>query len=97
VAGREEQVTNPFEAIDFQTEYVRDLIQATDYPNLDVDRVAALFKDWEHHKMEGILTYRDRTYPSTLTGTMAPTHHTAWMEAMDDTLETFLNARQAAE
>ncbi|HZH46715.1 MAG TPA: NAD(P)/FAD-dependent oxidoreductase, partial [Roseococcus sp.] len=88
---------NPFEAIDYQTEYVRDLLQATDYPKLDVDHVAALFKEWEHHKMEGILSYRDRTYPSTLTGTMAPTHHTPWMQAMDDTLETFLNARQAAE
>jgi trimethylamine monooxygenase len=93
----EEAVANPFEAIDYQTEYVRDLLQATDYPRLDVDHVAALFKEWEHHKMEGILSYRDRTYPSTLTGTMAPTHHTPWMQAMDDTLETFLNTRQAAE
>ena len=88
--AREETVTNPFEAIDFQTDYVRDLLSKTDYPALDVDRVAALFKEWEHHKAEGILTYRNRSYPSTLTGTMAPVHHTPWMEAMDDSLETFL-------
>ena len=36
------------------------------------------------------------SYRSTLTGTMAPVHHTPWMEALDDTLETFLNTRQAA-
>ncbi|MBH0236418.1 NAD(P)-binding domain-containing protein [Methylobrevis albus] len=96
--AREEAVTNPEEAIDFQTEYVRDLLAATDYPHLDVDHVAALFKEWEHHKVEGILTYRDRSYPSTLTGTVAPVHHTPWMQAMDDSLEAFLNVpAKAAE
>jgi len=86
----QETLTNPFEAIDFQTEYVRELLQATDYPHLDVDKVAELFKEWEHHKMEGILTYRDRSYRSTITGTMSPPHHTTWMEAMDDSLEAFM-------
>jgi trimethylamine monooxygenase len=88
--GLEENLTNPFEAIDFQTEYVRDLIEPTDYPRLDVDMCAKLFKEWEHHKVEGILTYRDKSYPSTLTGTVAPAHHTTWMHAMDDSLEAFL-------
>ena len=40
--------------------------------------------------MENILTYRDRAYPSVLTGTQAPPHHTVWMEALDDSLEAFL-------
>jgi trimethylamine monooxygenase len=95
--AREEAVTNPFEAIDFQTDYVRDLLSATDYPALDVDHVAKLFKEWEHHKMEGILTYRDQSYPSTLTGTVAPKHHTVWMQALDDSLEAFLSLPKAAE
>ncbi|AHJ68335.1 Dimethylaniline monooxygenase [N-oxide forming] [Granulibacter bethesdensis] len=87
----EEKIQNPYQAIDFQTEYVRDLLALTDYPHLDVDRIAALFKEWEHHKEEGIMTYRDRSYPSTLTGTMAPSHHTKWMDAKDDSMEAFLN------
>ena len=86
----EEALANPFEAIDFQTEYVRDLIAPTDYPRLDVDMCAKLFKEWEHHKSDNILTYRDRAYPSTLTGTMAPIHHTPWMSALDDSMEAFL-------
>ena len=93
--GLEEKLADPFEAIDFQTEYVRDLIEPTDYPRLNVDLCAKLFKEWEHHKAEGILTYRDKSYPSTLTGTVAPTHHTTWMHAMDDSLEAFL-ANEAA-
>ncbi|MBO0662490.1 NAD(P)/FAD-dependent oxidoreductase [Jiella sp. MQZ9-1] len=95
--AREEAVGDPLQAIDFQTDYVRDLLQATDYPALDVDRVAELFKEWEHHKEAGILTYRDRSYRSTLTGTMAPRHHTDWMDAMDDSLEAFMAVREAAE
>ena len=86
----EEALQNPFEAIDFQTEYVRDLIAPTDYPRLNVDMVAKLFKEWEHHKSEGIMTYRDQSYPSTLTGTMAPKHHTPWLKALDDSMEAFL-------
>jgi trimethylamine monooxygenase len=91
----EEQLANPFEAIDFQTEYTRDLLSATDYPPLDVDMCARLFKEWEHHKTEGILTYRDRAYPSTLTGNMAPVHHTPWMQALDDSMEAFLATKPA--
>ena len=60
--------------------------------DLDVDRIAALFKEWEHHKVEGILTYRNRSYPSVLTGTMAPVHHTPWIDALDDSMATFLQA-----
>ena len=88
---REEAIADPFEAIDFQTAYVRDLMEPTDYPRLDLDHVAATFKEWEHHKAEGILTYRNRSYVSALTGRMAPVHHTPWMEAMDDSLEAFLH------
>ena len=92
--AREEALEDPFQAIDYQTAYVRDLLGPTDYPPLDVDRVAELFKEWEHHKFEGILTYRDRAYPSTITGNMAPVHHTKWMQAMDDSLEAFLDVEE---
>ncbi len=87
---REEACKTEEEKIDFQTEYVRDLLQATDYPPLDVDHVGELFKEWEHHKEEGILTYRDRAFASPKTGTMAPVHHTEWFKAMDDSMNAFL-------
>ncbi|MGE3229512.1 MAG: NAD(P)-binding domain-containing protein [Hyphomicrobium sp.] len=87
----EEAVADPFEAIDFQTEYTRDLLGPTDYPRLDVDEVARMFKEWEHHKADNILTYRDHAFKSTLTGTLAPIHHTPWLKALDDSKETYLN------
>lgn len=97
--AKEEALEDASQMIDFQTEYVRELILATDYPRLDVDEVARMFKEWEHHKVENILTYRDRSHRSTLTGTLAPPHHTPWMKALDDSLEAFLAPMpsQAAE
>lgn len=75
---------------DFQTDYVRELINATDYPEFDLDAVNTLFKDWMRHKSEDILGYRDQTHRSAITGTMAVQHHTRWINAMDDSLERYL-------
>ena len=36
------------------------------------------------------LTYRDKTYPSVVTGTMAAEHHTEWMDELDDSKERYL-------
>jgi trimethylamine monooxygenase len=85
-----ETCQNAFDLIDFQSEYIRDLNAATDYPFLDTEKVADLFKQWEHHKEENILTYRDRSYASVITGTVSPQHHTPWMQARDDSMEAFL-------
>jgi trimethylamine monooxygenase len=94
--AREEKLESAADEIDFQTDYVRDLLTDTDYPHLDVDGVADLLKEWKHHKEEDILGYRDHSYRSVLTGNTAPVHHTPWMQAMDDSLEAFLAVDKAA-
>lgn len=76
--------------IDFQVDYVRDLIALTDYPMFDLDEVASILKAWVDSKTEDILNYRDRTYTSVMTGTEAVEHHTPWMVELDDTLERYL-------
>src|SRR5690606_33155909 len=68
----------------------------TDYPEFAIETVAEMFKQWLRDKQAGILDYRDRSYRSTITGTLAPLHHTRWMEAMDDSLEAFLRQEPAA-
>lgn len=93
---REEQAADPFAEIDFQAAYIVDLIEPTDYPEFDVTAVADIFKQWEHDKEADILGYRNKSYRSTLTGTLAPAHHTPWMDAMDDSLEAFLNEDQGS-
>lgn len=76
---------------DFQSEYLRELIIATDYPPFDLDAVSQLFKDWMGHKESDILGYRDMAHRSVVTGTMATRHHTRWLNAMDDSLGRYLN------
>jgi trimethylamine monooxygenase len=82
--------------IDFQTDYMKDIVKDTDYPRLDLDMAARLFKEWEHHKEESILGYRDHAFASPVNGTMAPVHHTRWFEAMDDSMQSFLATKGSA-
>ncbi len=74
----------------FQGDYTQDLIDQTDYPNFDIEGVNKTFMEWEHHKHEDIMGFRNNGYRSLMTGTMAPVHHTKWTEAMDDSMEEYL-------
>ncbi|WP_235735707.1 NAD(P)-binding domain-containing protein [Nocardioides alcanivorans] len=83
--------------IRFQADYIRDLIELTDYPMFDLDRVVEHFLGWVQDKYADILTYRDVAYPSVLTGTMATVHHTPWLHELDDSLERYLSTPGADE
>ena len=88
--SREEALEDPFQDIDFQTDYTKDLMDLTDYPDFDIEMAKKHFYEWEHHKEEDILKYRDKSFESPCTGTKAPIHHTTWLQAMDDSMKTFL-------
>ena len=87
----EEKLENPDQMIDFQTEYTKELHDLSDYPKIDFELIRKNFKEWEHHKVENIMTYRNKSFSSPVTGSVAPIHHTAWEAAMDDSSKTFLD------
>jgi trimethylamine monooxygenase len=87
---REEKLETDEDMIWFQGDYTQELIDATDYPSFDIEGVNKTFMEWEHHKHEDIMGFRNHSYRSLMTGTMAPVHHTPWLEAMDDSLEAYL-------
>ncbi|MDH6233945.1 trimethylamine monooxygenase [Mesorhizobium soli] len=87
---REEQLQDAEQMIWFQGDYTQELIDATDYPEFDIEAVNQTFMEWEHHKAEDIMGFRNNAYRSLMTGTMAPPHHTPWLEALDDSLEAYL-------
>jgi len=91
--AEEESLEDPIQMIDFQTEYTKELHAASDYPAIDFELIRKHFKEWEHHKEENILTYRNRSFSSPVTGTVAPIHHTPWAEAMDDSMDTFMKSK----
>ncbi len=87
---REEALSNPTEDIDFQAAYIRDLVDRTDYPEFHVESQGEVFKQWKKDKKHDIIGYRNRSYTSTLTGTLAPPLPAPWMEILDDSRESFL-------
>ena len=87
----EEKLENPDQMIDFQTEYTKELHDMSDYPKIDFELIRKHFKEWEHHKVEDISTYRNKSFSSPVTGSIAPIHHTPWATAMDDSSKTFLD------
>ena len=66
------------------------MIADTDYPSFDVDAADQAFFQWKKHKKQNIMTFRDNGYVSPMTGEMAPAHHTPWVDALDDSLESYL-------
>ena len=79
------------EMFTYQGDYILELIEATDYPTFDIEGVRQTFLEWKHHKKENIMTFRDFSFRSLMTGTMSPPHHTPWIDALDDSLEAYLS------
>ena len=79
------------DSIDFQAGYIRELVNATDYPDFAVEKQAELLKQWQLDKREGIMTFREKTYRSTVTGTLATELPNPWLEIKDDSLEGFMS------
>ncbi len=90
---REEKLADAEQMIWFQGDYVKQLIDATDYPSFDIEAVNKTFMTWEHDKAADIMGYRNKSYRSLMTGNQQPAHHTPWLEAMDDSLEAFMKVK----
>ena len=89
---RELTLETPEEMYTFQGDYIQDLIEATDYPTFDIKGVNETFLKWKKHKKENIMTFRDHAYRSLMTGSMSPIHHTPWIDALDDSMESYLSS-----
>jgi trimethylamine monooxygenase len=87
---REQKLKNSEQMVRFQGEYIRQLIDATDYPSFNIDAVNEVFMQWKKHKKDNIMAFRDKTYRSVMTGKMSKPHHTPWLYALDDSLEAYL-------
>jgi trimethylamine monooxygenase len=86
----EDAQSDDYGAIKFQGNYIDHLIRLTDYPTFDIQGSCEAFYQWKKHKKKGIMTFRNHGYTSVMTGTVAPPHHTSWVEALDDSLESYL-------
>ena len=86
----EKECQNYRDSIKFQGDYIKSLIEQTDYPTFDVDQVNNIFYQWMADKIENIMTFRDQLHQSVITNKMAKPHHTSWMNALDDSFAAYL-------
>ena len=86
----EDAIADDYGAVEYQGAYTMELMNETDYPSFNVAASNQAFFEWKKHKKKGIMEFRDHGYVSPMTGTKAPAHHTPWKEAMDDSLESYL-------
>jgi trimethylamine monooxygenase len=91
----EDALPDDYACIKYQGDYVAELIADTDYPSFDLDGACDAFYQWKKHKKQDIMGFRNNSYRSVITGTMAPVHHTPWKEAMDDSLESYLQIEES--
>ena len=87
---REEADPDTKFAITYQADYIKELVAETDYPSFDIDGASEAFFEWKKHKAKDIMAFRDNCYRSVITGSMAPVHHTPWKDALDDSMESYL-------
>ena len=86
----EDALADDYGCIAYQGAYTGELIDETDYPSFDIEAANQAFYEWKKHKKKGIMGFRDHGYTSPMTGTKAPPHHTPWVDALDDSLESYL-------
>ena len=86
----EDALEDDYACIAYQGAYTQELIDETDYPSFNIEAANQAFYEWKKHKKKGIMQFRDHGYVSPMTGSKAPPHHTPWVEALDDSLEDYL-------
>lgn len=86
------RLTTRHATVDFIRDYVSDVAKDAKYTSVEnIHKIAEHFHRWENDRCENIATFRDHQYRSVFTGTLSPIHHTPFMDAYDDTMETFVN------
>ncbi len=86
----EDALEDDYACIAYQGAYTGELIAETDYPSFDIEGANEAFYKWKKHKKENIMAFRDNGYKSVMTGTMAPKHHTPWVDCLDDSMADYL-------
>ncbi len=86
----EERLVDGQAGVCYQGAYISELINETDCPRFDVNATNRAFIEYIGHKKKGIMTFRDNCFESAITKKLAPTYHTCWTEAMDDSLDSYL-------
>jgi trimethylamine monooxygenase len=84
---REEALCDRINFIEFQADYIDDLIKATNYP-LDIYLQANIFKAALRNRLDNIATYREKSFASVITGTVAAEPLKTIFDSIDERFHT---------
>ena len=86
------KLKTPIDMINFQGDHIIDLLKETDYnrDKFDVEGMKKAFFDWEEDKVENIMTFRDKTFKSLITGNMQAEPYLPWLKDFTQTTEEYL-------
>ena len=89
---REENLPEEIDGINLQGDYLKGIMQATDYPEFDCDLGILNFRNFVKSKgADGIMTFRNVSHINMITKKPSPKPaNGTWMEKLDDTIETYL-------
>ncbi len=77
--SRESEIKDDVEFLKFQADYIVDLLSNTNFPPIDMNGFADIFKAWMADKKEDIINFKNKSYRSTFTGTMAEANPVPWI------------------
>ncbi|WP_299734882.1 NAD(P)/FAD-dependent oxidoreductase [uncultured Endozoicomonas sp.] len=81
---KEKRLETDEEKIRFQGNYLKELIQQTNYPSIEIEAINRMLIDFMHNAHWNILGYRDKNYASVMTGNPSPSYRLKWFENMTD-------------
>ena len=88
------EVRNFYDRADFQAAYVEDLLKhIVGFPKTNLESLTRIFKLKYEDKRMDVIAFRNNSYSSTVTSTEATPPITKWLDAMEVTIESFLDAK----
>jgi len=83
---REKNISKFEEVVEFMTDYFEELVNLSNYQNYNIraaaDRLQAGWRD----KLEDIVTYRNKSFTSILTGATSAVNKIPWIDEKEDNL-----------
>lgn len=76
---KESKIQDDFDFIQFQMDYIVELLSKTNFPPINMNGLADIFKAWMADRNEDIITFRNKTYRSIFTGTMSEENPIPWL------------------
>lgn len=83
-------VVGPFESIAFMRDFTKYLCKDIEYPEKYIDKGHELIVNCLKGRLSNLCGYRDDCMANMFTGEVAPSHHTKWIDCLDESVDLYL-------